>query len=37
MREMLELSEVMHFWHSEVLFDVMAYLLTSQRTSGRNF
>ena len=26
-------SEVMHLWHYEVLFNVMAYLLTSQRTT----
>ena len=35
-REMFELSEVLHFLHNEVLFDVMAeYLLTSQRISWR--
>ena len=27
----------MHFWHNEVLFDVMTHILTSQRTSWRTF
>ena len=35
--EMFELSEAMHFLHNEVIVDVMAYLLTSQRTSEHIF
>ena len=27
----------MHFWHNEVIFDVMAYVLTSQRISWCTF
>ena len=38
MREMFELCKVMLFFlHNELLFDVMAYPLTSQCTSGRTF